>query len=70
MEIRQALHHLGEIIGQITTDDLLDNIFSKFCTPTEGRYWEVVKAWTRKIVPKRLFKTQMNRAIINPELDI
>lgn len=30
-EIRQALHALGEITGQITTDDLLDNIFSKFC---------------------------------------
>ena len=30
MDIRQALHHLGEITGQITTDDLLDNIFSKF----------------------------------------
>jgi len=25
MEIRQALHHLGEITGEITTDDLLDN---------------------------------------------
>ncbi len=31
MDIRQALHYLGEITGQITTDDLLDNIFSKFC---------------------------------------
>jgi len=31
MDIRQALHHLGEITGDITTDDLLDNIFSKFC---------------------------------------
>jgi tRNA modification GTPase len=31
MEIRLALHHLGEITGEITTDDLLDNIFSKFC---------------------------------------
>ena len=31
MDIRQALHHLGEITGQITTDDLLDNIFFKFC---------------------------------------
>jgi tRNA modification GTPase len=31
MDIRQALHHLGEITGQITTDDLLGNIFSKFC---------------------------------------
>ncbi len=31
MDIRQALYHLGEITGQITTDDLLDNIFSKFC---------------------------------------
>jgi tRNA modification GTPase len=31
MDIRQSLHYLGEITGQITTDDLLDNIFSKFC---------------------------------------
>ena len=31
MDIRQALHHLGEITGEITTDDLLNNIFSKFC---------------------------------------
>ncbi len=31
MDIRQALYHLGEITGEITTDDLLANIFSKFC---------------------------------------
>lgn len=31
MDIRQALHHLGEITGEITTDDLLGTIFSKFC---------------------------------------
>ena len=31
MDIRQSLYHLGEITGQITTDDLLENIFSKFC---------------------------------------
>jgi tRNA modification GTPase len=30
-DIRLSLHHLGEITGQITTDDLLANIFSKFC---------------------------------------
>lgn len=30
-EIRQALFYLGEITGEITTEDLLDNIFSKFC---------------------------------------
>ena len=30
-ELRQALHHLGEITGEITADDLLDNIFSNFC---------------------------------------
>ncbi len=30
-DIRKALHHLGEITGEITTDDLLDNIFSRFC---------------------------------------
>lgn len=31
IDIRKALFHLGEITGEITTDDLLDNIFSKFC---------------------------------------
>lgn len=31
MDIRQALYYLGEITGEITTEDLLDNIFSKFC---------------------------------------
>ncbi len=31
MDIRQALYHLGEITGQVSTDDLLENIFSKFC---------------------------------------
>ncbi len=30
-DIRQSLYHLGEITGDISTDDLLDNIFSKFC---------------------------------------
>lgn len=31
MDIRQSLHNLGEITGSITTEDLLANIFSKFC---------------------------------------
>ena len=31
IDIRQSLHYLGEITGEITTDDLLGNIFSKFC---------------------------------------
>jgi tRNA modification GTPase len=31
MDIKQSLHYLGEITGAVTTDDLLDNIFSKFC---------------------------------------
>ena len=31
MDIRQSLHYLGEITGTITTEDLLENIFSKFC---------------------------------------
>jgi tRNA modification GTPase len=30
-DIRRALYYLGEITGEITTDDLLENIFSKFC---------------------------------------
>ena len=30
-DIKQALYYLGEITGAVTTDDLLDNIFSKFC---------------------------------------
>lgn len=31
MDIRQVLHYLGEITGEITTDEILGNIFSKFC---------------------------------------
>ncbi len=31
MDIRNALHHLGTLTGEITTEDLLENIFSKFC---------------------------------------
>ncbi len=31
MDIRQSLHHLGEITGEISSDDLLDSIFSRFC---------------------------------------
>lgn len=31
IDIRQALFHLGEITGEVTTDDLLGNIFANFC---------------------------------------
>ncbi len=30
-ELRQALHYLGVITGEVTTDDLLENIFRNFC---------------------------------------
>jgi len=30
-DIKQALHYPGEITGAVTTDDLLEHIFSKFC---------------------------------------
>lgn len=31
IEIREALQYLGQIVGQVYTDDILDRIFSKFC---------------------------------------
>ena len=31
MDIRRSLYYLGEITGEITTDDLLENIFRNFC---------------------------------------
>ncbi len=31
IDIRQAIHYLGEITGEITTDEILDNIFRNFC---------------------------------------
>ena len=31
IDVRQALYHLGEITGSVTTEDLLGNIFSSFC---------------------------------------
>lgn len=30
-DIRECMYHLGEITGQISTDEILGNIFSKFC---------------------------------------
>jgi tRNA modification GTPase len=31
LDIRRCLHYLGQITGEITTEDQLDYIFSKFC---------------------------------------
>ena len=31
IDIRQALQHLGELTGEVTNDEVLGNIFSKFC---------------------------------------
>lgn len=31
IDIRKTLYHLGEITGQISADDLLNSIFSRFC---------------------------------------
>jgi tRNA modification GTPase len=31
LELREALHSLGQILGQLTPDDLLGRIFATFC---------------------------------------
>ena len=31
LDIRDCMHYLGEITGQISTDEILNNIFGKFC---------------------------------------
>ncbi len=31
VDLRDALHHLGTITGEVTTEELLDNIFGRFC---------------------------------------
>ena len=30
-DIRECMHYLGEITGQISNDEILGNIFGKFC---------------------------------------
>lgn len=30
-DIREVLHYLGEITGEVTTDEVLGNIFKNFC---------------------------------------
>ena len=31
IDLKQVLYHLGEVTGEVTNDDVLSNIFSKFC---------------------------------------
>ncbi len=31
LDIRAAMQHLGEITGEVSTEDLLGNIFGRFC---------------------------------------
>ena len=31
IDLRDAIHALGEIVGEVTNDDVLDRIFSRFC---------------------------------------
>jgi tRNA modification GTPase len=31
IDIQSALAHLGEIVGETTTEDVLDMIFTRFC---------------------------------------
>ena len=31
VDLRAAINALGEIIGETTTDDILDRIFKEFC---------------------------------------
>jgi tRNA modification GTPase len=31
LELREALEHLGRVLGTVYTDDILDRLFSRFC---------------------------------------
>ena len=30
-DVRQALHYLGELVGEVVTEDILDVLFQQFC---------------------------------------
>jgi tRNA modification GTPase len=31
VDIDEALMHMGELVGEVTTDEVLEEIFSRFC---------------------------------------
>jgi tRNA modification GTPase len=31
VDVHGAVHHLGEMVGEVTTEHILENIFSRFC---------------------------------------
>ncbi len=31
LDIREAAGYLGEIVGEVTTEEILESIFSRFC---------------------------------------
>jgi hypothetical protein len=49
VDLRMALYHLGQITGEITMDDILGNIFGRFCI-------EECQIKKFVITPKRTFK--------------
>jgi len=50
VDIRQSLHHLGEITGSITTEDLLDNIFLSFVLGSDEIYFRLIFNYLQIII--------------------
>ena len=65
LDIRYALEELGMITGQVTNEDLLDSIFTRFCIG-KGRRLDL--EFTLRNLKKKFTQLKFNKLQVNKRL--